>query len=213
MTTAKEDLEQALAASEVVTKPFKVVERRKTPGGSKRALARNNTRWREPLDGLDVKHSDQMRTIVAGRMAGKTLDEAAEMAGISITSASNLIRRNQHAYDLAVQEVGSRYVEEYQMNMFVLKTALSEVGIKALNTLVSVMDDPKSAAGVRVKAAQAVLKMINIDGSATAGAKVNVEGDFIKILKLPQESDAFNNPHVIDAEEVTNGDEVLGDTV
>jgi hypothetical protein len=211
--TAKNDLEKALAASDQIAKPFKVVERRKTPGGSKRMLARNNTRWREPLDGLDIKHSDWMRTIVAGRMAGKTIDEAAEMAGISTTSANNLIRRNHHAYDLAVQEVGTRYAEEYQINLFVLKTALSEVGIKALNTLVDVMDNPESAAGVRVKAAQAVLKMVNLDGSAGAGAKVNVEGDFIKILKLPQESDGFADTYVIEAEEVTDGGEVLGDPV
>ena len=211
--TAKGDLEKALAVSDKIVKPFKVIERRKTPHGSKRALTRNNSRWREPLDGLNIKNSDRMRTIVGARMAGSTLEEAAEQAKCSLVTASNLIRDNRHAYDLAVHEVGSRYAEEYNINLFVLKTALSEVGIKALNTLVDVMDNPESAAGVRVKAAQAVLKMVDIDGSAGAGAKVNVEGDFIKILKLPEERDGFANTYVIEAEEVTDGGEVLGDSV
>jgi len=210
---AKESFEHALAVTERVTGNDGERRRRKEVTGVKRTMSRYNTFDTVPLDGLDIKRSNMLRKFMGLRLGGARLEDAASDLGVAASTISAIIHRHPDAYNQALLEIGSRFTEEYEMNMLRLRTALSEAGPKAIETLKEVMEDQDTAAGNRVKAAQAILKLLNIDGSASTGVTVNVKGDLVKFLKLPEEPvDGF--AYVVDAEEVSDGGEDgVGDPV
>ena len=94
----------------------------------------------------------------------------------------------------------TRCMKAYHSNLWMLKSALSEIGPRAVRVLGIVMDDKNASAAARVNAAKIVLKLINVDGSASTG---NTDGpaDFLVTLK-DNRSGIESDSVIIDAEDV-----------
>jgi hypothetical protein len=90
-------------------------------------------------------------------------------------------------------------LQEYQKNLWITRTALSELGPKALRVLEQTMKSRKTPAGVRVKAAIAILKMLDVDNSATGGTAESVSTEIMKMLKGATERIKQESEYVVDA--------------
>jgi hypothetical protein len=97
--------------------------------------------------------------------------------------------------------------KEYQANLWMLKSALSEMGSRAIRTLGAVMDDKKSAGHTRMLAAKIILKLVDVDGSASGGKGDNLPAEFLVTLRDNRTGIESDSVHVVDADKV----EVLGD--
>jgi hypothetical protein len=139
------------------------------------------------------------------RFTGHTQREAFEKANINPSKATSLMRRHQGAVEEAKQELLQACMDEYHSNLWMLRSALSEIGPRAVRTLGAVMDDKKASPATRVKAATSVLKLINVDGGAS-NYKDQGGASFLVTLKDNRDGSETNSV-IVDAEMVEELDE------
>lgn len=154
---------------------------------------------RPPFAGCTAEESDEIRELVALKFAGYTLSECAEEIG---KSPSNIVRWSavkQDAINLAEHEHMERYLRAYQTNIWMIRTGLSEIGPRAIRVLSEIMMDKKASPNVRVQCATTVLKLMDVDHSATGGTNESLAKEFVSFLKDARKE--INSEKIIEAEE------------
>ena len=202
-----EEVEDALALAEQLTTPTKKEKKRKTNVGDRRRATHGS--WsREPIDGYTMDHSEVARRVIGLKYAGFALREAFEDAGEKYSlrphSVENLYYKKKRLFDLAeVEHIGNALREE-TFNRAVCRTMLSQAGPMAVETLVDVLQNEKSTPNLKSKTAIAILKMLDIDGSASG--KDSGEAVATESLKLVREVVMNKNKEqessIIEAEDV-----------
>ena len=201
---SEKEVEHAHEVAEKLTEPD--VERPvklTRSGGKRREYGSSNM---EPLEGCSAEESDLIRHLIGLSFAGYTQREAFEKADINPNTATSLMRRRVDAVEQAKQEMLARCMNEYQANLWILRSALSEMGFRAVRTLGAVMDDPAATGHTKMKAATAILKLVNVDGGVSKNEN-NSPASFLVTLKDARtgiESDAV---HIVDAEDAEVIDE------
>jgi hypothetical protein len=139
-------------------------------GGGKRRKEYGSSD-RPPFPGCSKEDSDTLRHLVGLKYAGYTMKEAFEEVGLAPGSGSGFIATRQDAYNMADHELMEVALRGYQSNLWIMRTALSELGPRAVRTLAEIMDNKKESGPTRLKASLAILKMVDVDHSATGGAQ------------------------------------------
>jgi YesN/AraC family two-component response regulator len=200
-----EEQEAAFAVAARVTKPEKAIEKRKNKAGDKRR-ARHNSLKRVTLPGCTEERSNLLRDIVSLHFSGSTLREAftkvAKMYEIIPNTAEKYYYKHKEAIIRAEEDHLRAISKEYQHNLLEVKTMMSEAGPRALETIVEVMDSVSTSPATRLKAAQAVLKMMNVDGSATANPKPAAKNESLVLVGQVINQKGDQESHVIEAEDV-----------
>ena len=204
----KSAVEDAIKAAAPVLAPIPTEKQKLFNTGRKRKEYGSSNR--PPYDGCTAEESDQIRHFVSLKFAGYTLGEAAEEVGIAKTGISGWQTRHQDAINLAEHECMERCLRAYQANLWIVRTGLSEIGPRAVKTLAEVMDNKKVAPGIRVKCAETVLKLMDVDHSATGGATEGFSREFANLLKDARRE--IGNNRIVDAEdaEVVDADDEDG---
>ena len=207
-----DEVKKAFEVADAKTSRVTVEEPKpRSPKGRKeKALGlRRNSPVRPPLDGANQKQSDAIRSLVACRFAGFTFEEACKQTGIALGTGYTYERTLPEAFAEAVDDHLTRALQEYQKNLWIARTALSELGPKALRVLDQVMSNRKTAPGVRAKAAIAILKMLDVDNSATGGTSESVSTTVMNLLRGATERLQKESEYVVDvvAEDTTDEDD------
>jgi len=197
------EIEDAHKLADKLSEPDPEPEVRLVRGGQKRQASRSANR--PPFNGCSKEESDLIRKFLALRFAGYTQREAFEEAEVNPSKANSMMHRHKDAVEEAKQELLQSCLNEYHANLWMLRSALSEMGPRAVRTLGAVMDDKGASAHVRMKAAVSILKLINIDGGVTNGKDPGT-ADFLVTLR-DNRSGKESNSVIIDAERVEVIDE------
>lgn len=202
----------AEAATEIIEKTGPITE--KIPqekmnliaGGRKRREYGSTSR--PPLPDCSVEDSERIRHIVALRFAGYTLAECAEEVELNPGYIQAWMTRNQDAVGLAEQEQMERCLRAYQTNLWIVRTGLSELGPRAIRTLAEIMADRKASHSTRKDCAIAVLKLMDVDHSATGGTNEGLAKEFVSFLKEARRE--INSERIVEADEaevIEDGDD------
>lgn len=199
------EVEYAHEVADKLTEVEPEKEVRLAKGGRKREEYGSN---KMPLlTGCNKEESDLIRHLMGLKFAGYTQVKAFELSEVNPSKAVSLMRRCNDAVEEAKQELLSRCMNEYHTNLWMLRAALSEMGIRAVRTLGAVMDDPKEKGFNKVKASTAILKLINVDGGAANGKESGLPAEFLITLKDNRTGIESSSIVDIDAEDA----EVLAD--
>ena len=199
------EVEYAHEVAEKLTEPEEEKEIRLVKGGRKRQDYGSS---KLPLlTGCTKAESELIRILVGHKFSGYTQIDAFELEKVNPSATRSMIDRRDGAWQEAIQDHLSRCIREYQNNLWMLKSALSEMGSRAVRTLGAVMDDPKASGHVRMKAAVSILKLINIDGGASNGKDSDMPSEFLITLKDNRTGIESDSVYIVDAD----GVEVLGD--
>ena len=202
---SEKEVEYALDTVDKLTTPEEEGEIRLTRGGRKRWESGSSKR--PPLTGCSKEESELIRHLVALRFAGYTQREAFKEADINPNTAVTIMRRSEEAVEEAKQELVQRCLNEYHTNLWMLRSALSEMGSRAVRTLGQVMDDKHEKGFNRMKAAVAILKLIDIKGDASTGKAGDVPAEFLVTLKDARTGIETEAVHIVDAEYEEGTDE------
>jgi len=202
---AESTMKDNLKVVSAITKPIPEPKKRETAIGKRRRALHN--RWdREPINGYSLEHSNIARHVIGLKYAGEAMKEAfqsaAEKYDILPHSVENLFYKKRELFDLAEQEMMELVAREYHQNLAMIRTAMSNVGMRAVDTLAEILDNPEASASVKSKSAVAVLKMLDIDGSANSNPSARVALESLKLVrdvKLANMKEA--DSHVVDAED------------
>jgi hypothetical protein len=210
----QQEADEAVKEAGQFIKPIPQEKTSIAPAGRKRR--QYNRSDRPPFEGCSVDESDQLRQIVAYKFAGYTQREALENVGLSPTSGSAWITRRSNAYLQAEKEHLESCLRSYQTNLWVCRTALSEIGPRAIKTLAEIMDDKRVSASTRAKVATTILKLVDVDHSATGGANESLAKEFVGFLKEARQGIKGETIVDLDAEEaevVNDGDNGTDDSL
>jgi hypothetical protein len=200
-----EEQKAAFATAARVTKPEKAIVKRKNKAGDKRR-ARHNSLSREPFPGCTENRSNMLRDVVSLHFSGSTLREAftkaAKMYEVIPNTVEKYYYKHKDAVLLAEEEHLKTASREYHHNLVEVKTMMSEAGPRALQTIIEVMDGVKSSPSVKLKAAQSILKMMNVDGSATANPKPAAKNESLVLVGQVINNKGDQESHVIEADDV-----------
>lgn len=198
------EVEAAFALAERVTEPVEIVPRRESNVGDKRRI--RHGKWsREPLDGCTIERSNMLRDIVALRFGGNALREAfkkvAENNDIIPNTVEKYYYRNPEAIKLAEEEHLTSAIAEYHTNLWAVRTMMSEAGPQAIKTIIEVMKSRKSSPNVKLKAAQAILKMMDVDGSANANPNESIAKESLRLVRdvMNKRSEGQTNSVIVEA--------------
>jgi hypothetical protein len=204
----EKEAEKALKVADIVCEPAEIIPAEQDPNkkhNPRRRLRR--AEWvREPINGYSAKHSDIARHVMGLKLAGEVMREAFASAAskfeISPVTVERLYYDKVELFDLAEQECITNGMKEYHQNLWICRTALSQAGPLAVQTLMDILEDPDATDSVRSKSAVAVLKMLDVDGSnnANPSEKIALEG-----LKLVREVTLTKmkgeESHIVEAED------------
>ena len=200
--------EKALATVKELTKePPKEPVTSLYKGGGKRRKEYGSSS-RPPFPGCSVEDSDTLRELVGLKYSGYTMKEAFEKVGLPPGSGSGFIATRQDAYNMADHELMEVALRGYQSNLWIMRTALSELGPRAVRTLNEIMDSKKESGPTRLKAALAILKMVDVDHSATGGAQEGLAKELADGIRGALKD--IGSGRIIDAEDaevVENGND------
>jgi hypothetical protein len=116
--------------------------------------------------------------------------------------------RNKAAVTLVEEEHLTNAIKEYHTNLWAVRTMMSEAGPKAVKTIVAVMDSTKSSPNVKLKAAQAILKMMDVDGSANANPNESIAKESLRLVRdVMNKREEEQESHVIEAEVLVEGND------
>lgn len=167
---------------------------------------KNGSRERAPFDGITAEKSDMMRHIVGLRYSGRSLREAFEDAAQTYEIKPHTVEaywyRRPDIVSLAEAEHLESTLQTYHKNLWSIRTMMSDAGPRAVETLIGVMDDPKSSPNIRLKAAAYILKMVNVDNSAGTSPTEVAAVESLRLIKDMRTDIAENREsHIIDADD------------
>lgn len=147
-------------------------------------------RYKLPLlKGVTAPMSKKIRAAVALRYSGFNNYSIERMLGFSNKYLYKTELAHPDAFEEARQDIMRETLSEYYGNLLVIRGALTRSGHRAVKTLCDVMDDKTAAAGTRAKAAETILKLINIEGSSpTSSAKEIIDSisNFYERVREPE---------------------------
>jgi hypothetical protein len=162
------------------------------------------------LPGCSKEDSDKIRELLGYKYLGYTQSDAFERVGIKPGSGAGWIVSRQEAYEMAEAELRERVIRSYNTNLWILRSGLSEAGPRAVRTLVEIMDNKKAPVGTRAKAAVSILKMLDVDQSATGNNMEKLSSEVAKAIKDGREE--VKSDRIIDADDAEVVEDVqLGD--
>jgi hypothetical protein len=202
---SEKEVEYANEVAEALTEPEEESKLRLVRAGRKRT--ESGRADLPPFTGCSIEISDLLRQMVGHKFAGYTQREAYEIMEINPDKASSIRANHRDGYEEAIQAHMSICAKEYQANLWMLKSALSEMGSRAIRTLGAVMDDPKSSGYTKMTAAKIILKLVNVDGSVSTGNESGAPAEFLITLKDNRTGIESDSVHIVDAD----GVELLGD--
>ena len=186
----KETMEMADGFAQPITK--EEVDREK-------AIMLNGLVNKEPLPGCTPYMSDQIRTIVALRLGGKTIERTAAMLEIAPSTISMAKVKHPEAWRQAIQEHAETTLASTQGYMFIARNMLSEVAPLAIKTLERIMLSRNAKPGIKKDAAIGILKLLNVGGSKNDAIDEAAINAFRRSLDEPLKE--IENPHVIKDED------------
>lgn len=160
------------------------------------AVPRTN---RPPFTGCTEVESDKIRMIVSMKYQGYSMSEAFNSVGLPVSTGHELIGNRRDGYAEAEKEHLEVCLRSYQTNLWIVRTALSELGPRAIKVLATIMDDKKVSANIRAKVAITLLKMMDVDHSASGGSQETMAKEFMGFLKEVRQS--VKSDTIVDAEE------------
>lgn len=122
-----------------------------------------------PFDGVSQTTSDRIRKAAALKLAGYSNNAIADELEISASAATELRTKHPKAFDQATKEITEQAQLKYYQNLWIVRTAISEAGPRAVRTLCDVMDSTKATPAHRLKAADIILKLLDVDFSVSNG--------------------------------------------
>lgn len=177
------EVEAAFEVGDRVTAPETALTKRRTM---------HNSWERTPLDSCTIEMSNVLRDVVALHFGGNALREAfKKVAGdrdIIPNTVEKYYYRNKAAVTLAEEEHLTRTIKEYHKNLWAVRSMMSEAGPKAIKVIINVMNNKQSSPNVKLKAAQTILKMMDIDGSASGNSNESVATESLRLVR-----DIMNN--------------------
>lgn len=191
------EIDEAFEFARNVDKPTKAEQKSISPVRGKKAKAYGASVL-PPLDGATQEESDIIREFVALDLAGYSVAAAAEKAGVTTNKIEYLKRSRPKAIEEAEREIVVASQRRYHRNLWVVRTALTEAGPRAVRTLVNLMDDINVPANHRVNAAIAVLKMIDVDGSASTGNE-SLKNEIASAIRDAREE--IKSERIVDADD------------
>ena len=179
------------------------VGRKRFPGIKKYNLA--------PLPGCKESTSKKIRAIVGLRYSGFNNMKIERMLGFSNKYIHTTEVRHPDAFEEAKQDLMRETLSEYYGNLLVIRGALSRAGHKAVQTLAEVVDDKKAAPGIRVKAANSILELINIKGAGKTSTPSDIIDSLTNFYEHTRDP-KFSGDVIVDAqvEEAMDGLPVVG---
>jgi len=202
---SEEDIKGAFKTTSDVTRQEDDEPKTGMRANKRKNLIKSGRFNRAPFDGLSEEDSDAIRTIVAMRFAKMTNTEAFKKAGVSIHKGYRLERDHWPAFQEAINEHLDMALAKYQSNLWIIRTALSESGPKAVQILEQLMNNRKTPAGIRLKAATSILKLLDVDKMASSGGE-SIQAEFLKLIKNTAKTLEGKEEYVIDAVEVEEED-------
>lgn len=177
---------------------------------------KNGSRERAPFEGITAEKSDMMRHIVGLRYSGCSLREAFEDAAQTYELKPHTVEtywyRRPDIVSVAEAEHLESTLQSYHKNLWSIRTMMSDAGPRAVETLISVMDDPKSSPNIRLKAAAYILKMINVDNSASSSPTEVAAMESLKLIKdMRTDIEDNKESHIVDAEDAEDAEFVEGE--
>jgi len=183
----KQDKECAVVTPEVEA-AFEVGDRvtaQETKLSKRRTM--HNSWDRVPIDGCNIEMSNVLRDVVALHFGGNALREAfKKVAGdrdIIPNTVEKYYYRNKDAVTLVEEEHLTRTIKEYHKNLWAVRSMMSEAGPKAIKVIIGVMNNRDSSPNVKLKAAQTILKMMDIDGSASGNSNESVAKESLRLVR------------------------------
>jgi hypothetical protein len=204
---AENDASGALAIADRATEPLPEEPKRNL---QKAGIQRRTeyVPWkRTPLNGYSQKQSDVARMVVAMRLGGFALEDCFEAAAEEYELATITVKKywyeKKELFGLAEIEHSENAIKKYGKNVAVCRTMLSDAGPDAVRTLVDVMRNPDASDSVRSKTAVAVLKMLDVDGSATGTKSEDIAMKSLNIAKAAMDREKEQDSHIITVEAET----------
>jgi len=172
---------------------------------------KNGSRERAPFEGITAEKSDMMRHIVGLRYSGRSLREAFEDAAQTYELKPHTVEtywyRRPDIVSMAEAEHLESTLQTYHKNLWSIRTMMSDAGPRAVQTLIGVMDDPKSSPNIRLKAAAYILKMINVDNSSGTSPTEVAAVESLKLIKdMRTDIAEAKESHIIDAEDAEDAE-------
>jgi hypothetical protein len=196
------EVDKAVEIAEAIAPPI-------DPSEESRIVRRRSTHhtWkREPINGFTERQSDIARHVQGFKLAGCAATEAFEKTArefdVKPRYISNLYYEKRELFDLAESEVMESAMKEYHQNLWICRTALSQAGPMAVQTFIDAMQSEDASWNVKTKAAHAVLKLIDVDGSNNANPSEKIALESLKLVKAATvDRDNGGESHVIEAED------------
>ena len=202
---AEEKSKDPLKVADKVTKPVTIVPVRTTSVGKRRRVTHNQ--WdRDPIDGYSLRYSDIARHVMGLKYGGEAMREAFASAAVKFElkphSVESIFYKHRELFELAEQELMEMVAREYCQNLSMIRTSMSGIGLKAVDTIDEILGDPDASASVKSKCSIAVLKMLDVDGSASSNPNARVALESLRVVRdVKIASMKGAESHVIDAED------------
>jgi hypothetical protein len=146
-------------------------------------------------------------TIPPARFAGHTVAEACTMVGTDKSNLNKCKRNNPDGWQAAHQEIKEAVLQNVAANVWITRSALSDVAPHAVRCLYELIVSRTATDVVRKDAAIQVLKLLDIDGSASLGATISEAAYAFKDL-ADATREEFENRNIVDVIEA-EGSEVI----
>lgn len=124
-----------------------------------------------PLVDCTQEQSTFIRDMVALEFSGYSLSAIAEKLECEPSKLTYYRQNKPKALEEARKALAEEAQLRYWQNLWVIRTALTEAGPRAVRTLCDVMDSKNAAPNHRLRAAETVLKLVDVDFSVSSGSE------------------------------------------
>jgi hypothetical protein len=213
-----EEAPRAFSLSDYYLRSFPYVEEEeRTEGvhsGKKRKVRKKGAIT--PLPGAQTLETDiKIRAIVGMRYQNLPDREIENRLGLSRKYANELECKYPEAFDAAEADCVSLVMRDYYRNVNMIRGAAGYAGKIAIETMIDLMEDKDSTDIVRVRAAKAVLDMLDVAGgprrNGSAAVVEAATGAVLTAFDMAKETERestivpYDKDDVVDAEEVDEG--------
>ena len=162
---------------------------------------------RPPLKGATPAVSQLFRTVLACRFAGHTVKEACEMLGTTPSELNKRKRSYPDAWTECHQEIKEAVLQNLAANVWIVRSGLSDVAPHAVRCLYDLITNRTTKDSIKKDAAVQVLKLLDIDGSASLGATISEAAYAFKDL-ADATREQFENDNIVPIVEAEEFEEI-----
>ena len=136
---------------------------------------------RAPLPGVTKETSEKIREIVSFEYSGYTDGQIGERLGLTAGYMNVLRSRHPYAFEDARKVHLAAAAQQYHLNLYRVKAAISDAGPRAVKVLDEIMTDRENSAAVRSRAAEALLKLLG--ANERLGVETAVAQEYLQTVK------------------------------